>query len=157
MIVLQTIAVAFAMFSAIPVPQFDWNEKNMRYALCAFPLVGVVCGALWCVCGVLPLPAAARAAGDAAGAAANAFVALAVSIYLLSGKENLLHAAHTCLRAALSPRAAGSVLAVCTLANRIFSGYLGGQLVDALLVAGCLAVGVTLGYTLLSTVTGVVW
>lgn len=28
MIVLQTIAVAFAMFSAIPVPQFDWNEKN---------------------------------------------------------------------------------------------------------------------------------
>ena len=63
-------------------------------------------------------------------------MALAVSIYLLSGKENLLHAAHTCLRAALPPRAAGSVLAVCTLANRIFSGYLGGQLVDALLVGG---------------------
>ena len=63
MTVLQTIAVAFAMFSAVPVPQFDWNEKNMRYSLCAFPLVGVVCGALWCVCGVLPLPAAARAAG----------------------------------------------------------------------------------------------
>ena len=51
------------MFSALPMPQFDWNEKNMRYALCAFPLVGVVCGALWCICGVLPLPAAARAAG----------------------------------------------------------------------------------------------
>ena len=63
MTVLQTIAVAFAMFSAVPVPQFDWNEKNMRYSLCAFPLVGVLCGALWCVCGVLPLPAAARAAG----------------------------------------------------------------------------------------------
>ena len=59
MTALQTIAVAFAMFSALPMPQFDWNEKNMRYALCAFPLVGVVCGALWCVCGVLPLPAAA--------------------------------------------------------------------------------------------------
>ncbi len=44
MIVLQTIAVAFAMFSAIPVPQFDWNEKNMRYAMCAFPLIGVVSG-----------------------------------------------------------------------------------------------------------------
>ena len=35
MIVLQTIAVAFAMFSAVPVPQFVWDEKNMRYALCA--------------------------------------------------------------------------------------------------------------------------
>ena len=63
MIVLQTIAVAFAMFSAVPVPQFAWNEKNMRYALCAFPLVGLLCGVLWFVCGVLPLPAPARAAG----------------------------------------------------------------------------------------------
>ncbi len=63
MIILQTIAVAFAMFSAVPVPQFAWNEKNMRYAMCAFPLIGLVIGALWCVCGVLPLPAPARAAG----------------------------------------------------------------------------------------------
>ena len=63
MIVFQTIAVALAMFSALPVPQFDWNEKNMRYALCAFPLVGVICGALWCLCGALPLPDAAQTAG----------------------------------------------------------------------------------------------
>ena len=63
MTVLQTIAVAFAMFSAVPVPQFDWNEKNMRYSLCAFPLVGVLCGALWYVCASLPLPAIVRAAG----------------------------------------------------------------------------------------------
>ena len=63
MTVLQTIAVAFAMFSAVPVPQFDWNEKNMRYSLCAFPLVGVLCGVLWCVCASLPLPAMVRAAG----------------------------------------------------------------------------------------------
>ena len=47
MIVLQTMAVAFAMFSALPVPQFTWNSKNMRYALCAFPLIGGVIGALW--------------------------------------------------------------------------------------------------------------
>ena len=65
MIVLQTIAVAFAMFSAIPVPQFEWNEKNMRYAMCAFPLIGVVIGAAWCVCGALPLPGFAKAAGFA--------------------------------------------------------------------------------------------
>ena len=61
MTVLQTIAVAFAMFSALPVPQFEWNEKNMRYAMCAFPLIGLVCGGLWCLCGVLPLPELARA------------------------------------------------------------------------------------------------
>ena len=61
MIALQTIAVAFAMFSALPVPQFEWNEKNMRYALCAFPLIGVVIGALWSLCGVLPFPGILRA------------------------------------------------------------------------------------------------
>ena len=67
MTVLQTIAVAFAMFSALPVPQFEWNEKNMRYAMCAFPLIGLVCGGLWCLCGVLPLPGLARAAAFCLG------------------------------------------------------------------------------------------
>lgn len=44
MIVLQTIAVALSMYSALPMPQFAWNEKNMRFAMAAFPLVGVFCG-----------------------------------------------------------------------------------------------------------------
>ena len=56
MVVLETIGVAFAMFSALPVPRIDWNERNMRYAMAAFPLIGAVIGALWCVCGALPLP-----------------------------------------------------------------------------------------------------
>ena len=47
MILFETVAVAFAMFSAIPCPQPVWGQKNMRYVLCAFPLVGVVCGFLW--------------------------------------------------------------------------------------------------------------
>mgnify|MGYP004463304799 FL=1 len=63
MVVLETVCVAFAMFSALPVPQFDWNERNMRYAMAAFPLIGVVIGALWCACGLLPLPEMLRAAG----------------------------------------------------------------------------------------------
>ena len=63
MIVLETVCVAFAMFSALPVPHVDWNERNMRYAMAAFPLVGAVIGALWCVCGLLPLPDMLKAAG----------------------------------------------------------------------------------------------
>ena len=47
MAVLETIAVAFAMFSALPVPQPEWNQRNMRFALCAFPLVGLVNGLCW--------------------------------------------------------------------------------------------------------------
>ena len=65
--VLETILVAFAMFSAIPLPRVDWNGRNMRYALCAFPLVGAVCGGLWWgwawVCGWLGAPELLRGAG----------------------------------------------------------------------------------------------
>lgn len=35
------------MFSTIPMPKVEWNEKNMRYMMCAFPLVGIVIGGLW--------------------------------------------------------------------------------------------------------------
>jgi len=78
--------------------------------------------------------AAADAAAGVAGAAMDSFVTLAVSIYLLGDKDLLLRAARTCLRAALPPKQAGSVFSVCTMANRTFSGYIGGQLMDALLV-----------------------
>ena len=46
MIFLETIAVAFSMYSALPMPQFEWTSGNMKYALCAFPLIGVVIGLL---------------------------------------------------------------------------------------------------------------
>ena len=66
MTVLETIAVAFSMFSAVPMPQFVWNQRNMRYALCAFPLVGLVIGLLcWgtaALCDFLGLPNLLRGA-----------------------------------------------------------------------------------------------
>lgn len=66
MIALETIAVAFAMFSAIPVPQPVWGKRNMRFALCAFPLIGVVCAVCWCawavLCTYLNVPDLLRAA-----------------------------------------------------------------------------------------------
>ena len=67
MIVLETVAVAFSMFSAIPMPQFAWNARNMRYSLCAFPLVGVVIAlGLWgweLLCARFALPVILRGAG----------------------------------------------------------------------------------------------
>ena len=63
----QTLAVAFGMFSALPVPQPAWNEKNMKYALCAFPLVGAVIalafGGWGWLAALLGLPELLRAAG----------------------------------------------------------------------------------------------
>lgn len=67
MIVIETILVAFAMFSVLPLPRPEWNAGNMRYALCAFPLIGLVCGGLWwgwsLVCVRLSVPAVLRGAG----------------------------------------------------------------------------------------------
>ena len=66
MVGLQTVAVAFSMFSRIPMPQFAWDSRNMRYALCAFPLIGAVIWgavALWLyLCELLALPDLLRAA-----------------------------------------------------------------------------------------------
>lgn len=41
----ESLLVALSTYSAVPVPQFDWNEKNMKYAICFFPVVGILCGA----------------------------------------------------------------------------------------------------------------
>ncbi len=43
---LRSLCIAFSMYSRIPVPHCEWREKDMRYALCFFPLVGAVLAAL---------------------------------------------------------------------------------------------------------------
>ncbi|HAV26760.1 MAG TPA: adenosylcobinamide-GDP ribazoletransferase [Lachnospiraceae bacterium] len=48
--ILYSLIIAFAMYSAIPMPRVEWSEKNMRFSLCFFPLVGAAAGAaciLW--------------------------------------------------------------------------------------------------------------
>lgn len=45
---LRSIAMAFSMFSVVPMPTVEWKKENMKYMLCALPLVGVLIGAaLW--------------------------------------------------------------------------------------------------------------
>ena len=67
MIVIETVIVAFSMYSALPMPQIPWKEENLHYALCAFPLVGVViallCGVWVRLCIVLSLPSLIQGAG----------------------------------------------------------------------------------------------
>ena len=41
---LKAIAIAFAQYSRIPMPRFEWKEEDMRYSIAAFPLVGAVIG-----------------------------------------------------------------------------------------------------------------
>ena len=36
--------IGFSMYSKIPMPKSDWTKENMKYAMCFFPLIGVVIG-----------------------------------------------------------------------------------------------------------------
>lgn len=64
---LRSLAIAFAMYSRIPAPHVKWEKDSMSLALCFFPLVGAVIGALMCVwcalAGLLGLGEVLRAAG----------------------------------------------------------------------------------------------
>lgn len=55
---IKSLLLAFSMFSAIPVPRVEWNEKNMRYMMAAFPLVGVVITLLCVICFVFGIQCA---------------------------------------------------------------------------------------------------
>ena len=41
---LNSLWIAFRTYSRIPVPEAEWTEENMKYAMCFFPLVGAVIG-----------------------------------------------------------------------------------------------------------------
>ena len=43
---IKAFCIAFSIYSKIPVPQFKWEEKDMRYHLIFFPFVGVLIGGL---------------------------------------------------------------------------------------------------------------
>ncbi len=47
MIFLRSLATAFLMYSKIPMPRVEWRDENRRYALCCFPLIGAVIGAVF--------------------------------------------------------------------------------------------------------------
>ncbi len=57
---LYSCAIAFSMYSRLPVPQVEWKQEHMEYVMCFFPLVGLAEGAvmglwLWLALRVLSL------------------------------------------------------------------------------------------------------
>ena len=39
---LRSLCIAVAMYSKLPVPRVDWDKKSLSWAMCFFPVVGVV-------------------------------------------------------------------------------------------------------------------
>lgn len=62
----KSFGIAFQMYSRIPIPAFEWDEKSMRYIMCYFPLIGIVIGGFECLwfwlAGLLHLPSLIYAA-----------------------------------------------------------------------------------------------
>ena len=53
MIFIESLIVALSTYSIIPMPNLAWNEKNMKYAICFFPIVGMICGVFVWITGSL--------------------------------------------------------------------------------------------------------
>ena len=68
--IVRTVITAFSMWSAVPMPQIPWEDGDLRWALCAFPLIGAAIGLCWwgwaSVCALLDLPDLLRGAGSCA-------------------------------------------------------------------------------------------
>lgn len=53
MSIVNSFFIALSMYSRIPVPRVDWEKENMRYAMCFFPMIGVVIGVVMYLAGWL--------------------------------------------------------------------------------------------------------
>lgn len=41
---LGSFVIALSMYSRIPMPQVEWTKERMRYAMCFFPIIGLISG-----------------------------------------------------------------------------------------------------------------
>ena len=43
--IFQSLIIALSMYTAIPMPMTEWNEKNLRYCMCFLPVAGLIVAA----------------------------------------------------------------------------------------------------------------
>ena len=89
----------------------------------------------------------------------NLVIGVIISIYLLLGKQKFLAQAKKLCYAVLGVQRGGSVCNVCTFANQAFGGFIGGKIIDSLIIGVLCFIGLSIlrmPYTLLiSIIVGV--
>ncbi len=89
----------------------------------------------------------------------NLIIGVIISVYLLSGKKKLLSQMKKLLYGFLGVKKGGAVCNVCTYANRMFGGFIGGKLMDSLIIGILCFLGLSvlnMPYTMLiSVIVGV--
>ena len=89
----------------------------------------------------------------------NLIIGVIISIYLLSGKDKFLAQSKKLCYAVLGHKRGGYVCNVCTFANRVFGGFIGGKIIDSLIIGILCFIGLQIldmPYTMLiSIIVGV--
>ena len=89
----------------------------------------------------------------------NLVIGLIISVYLLLGKDRFLAQAKKLCYALLGEKHGGYVCNVCTFANQAFGGFIGGKIIDSIIIGVLCFIGLSLmkmPYTLLiSIIVGV--
>ena len=64
--IIKSFIIAFSMYSKIPMPKIEWEKQSMKYAICFFPVIGIVIGmvffAVYYLCGIFNVGDVLRAA-----------------------------------------------------------------------------------------------
>lgn len=89
----------------------------------------------------------------------NLIIGVIISVYLLSGKDRFLAQSKKLCYAVLGQKKGGYVCNVCTFANRVFGGFIGGKIIDSLIIGVLCFIGLRIldmPYTMLiSIIVGV--
>ena len=86
----------------------------------------------WVKNSVFTIASSLSAAG---GWIVNVFIGLIISFYLLIEKDRIIYYAKNVIRLFLPKKASERLLSVLSDVNNIFSGYIGGQVTDAIIMA----------------------
>ena len=80
------------------------------------------------------MPQIVSTVGNVASNFVAAFTAVASSVYMLSGKDRLIHQLKTLAHAFLPERVAENTLRVCHYANENFTGFFVGKIIDSAII-----------------------
>ena len=50
--VIRSMIMALSMYTKLPMPKVEWKDENMKYAMCFFPLAGLLVAFMTVVVGI---------------------------------------------------------------------------------------------------------
>lgn len=77
----------------------------------------------------------------------NFLLGFIVSIYMLCSKEKLMAQIKKLIIAVTSKRTCGKIMRVCSEANKVFSGFISGKIIDSIIIGMICFIGLTIADT----------